>query len=432
MEPGFYAALLIFIGTLTFIFLERVHRAVAALAGGGAMIAAGVFYEFYNEEEAYASIDFETLGLLFGMMVLVALLRPTGFFEYLAIQTGRISKGKPVVMLIMLGIVTTVLSMFLDNVTTVILIAPITILICEVLGLNPAPFLISEAILSNAGGVGTLIGDPPNVLISSAAPFTFGDFLVHTLPVVFFVWLAVLAVLLYLFRDELIGTSEMIKRVNQLDSSRALKDKVTARKVLIILGIAVIFFFIHHRFHVSPSFVAMGAAVTALLWVNSEDVPSLLEHIEWSALIFFAALFVMVGGLEAAGVLERTAEFILKFSANIEPVWFGVILIWVIAILSAIIDNIPVTIALIPVIHQLGAAGMNAEPLWWALALGAGFGGNGTIIGSTANIIVVSLSEKTRSPITAKSWSKVGIPVVLVACTVATILYASFYSWFGG
>ncbi len=432
MDTGFYIALLIFIGTLAFIFLERIHRTIIALVGSGLMIAAGIFLGFYSEGEAYASVDFETLGLLFGMMVLVALLRPTGFFEYLAIQAGCVSKGNPVRLLIMLGVVTTVLSMFLDNVTTVILIAPITILICEVLGLNPAPFLISEAILSNTGGVGTLVGDPPNVLIGSAVPFTFGDFLNHTFPVVIIVWIAVLALLLFLFRKELVGTPEMVKRVNQLDSSRALSDKATAQKVLIVLGIAVIAFFVHHRFHISPAFVAMGAAATALLWVNPKDVPAVFEHIEWTALIFFAALFVLVGGLEAAGVLKWLAKFILNIGANIEPVWFGVLLIWAVALLSAVIDNIPVTIALIPVIAQLGTAGMNAEPLWWALAFGAGFGGNGTIIGSTANIIVVSLSEKTKTPITAKSWSKVGIPAMLLACSIASVLYVVFYSWFGG
>ncbi len=432
METGFYVALLIFISTLAFIFLERIHRTIIAIAGAGLMISAGIFLGFYREKEAAASIDFSTLGLLFGMMVLVALLRPTGFFEYLAIQAGRISKGNPVRLLIMLGVVTTVLSMFLDNVTTVILIAPVTILICEVLGLNPAPFLISEAILSNTGGIGTLVGDPPNVLIGSAVPFTFGDFITHTLPVVVVVWAAVLALLLWMFRKELVGTPKMVERVNQLDPSRALDDVATARKVLIVLGVAVFFFFIHHRFHVSPAFVAMAAAAIALIWVNPKDLTDVFERVEWTALVFFAALFVMVGGLESAGVLTWLAERILSIGANIEPVWFGVLLIWAVALLSAVIDNIPVTIALIPVIAQLGTSGMNAEPLWWALAFGAGFGGNGTIIGSTANIIVVSLSEKTKTPITAKSWSRVGIPAMLLACSITSVLYVIFYPWFGG
>ena len=431
MATEFYATLLIFIGTLVFIFLERMHRTVIALTGAGLMIGVGVLKGFYHEADAYASIDFGTLGLLFGMMVLVALLRPTGFFEYLAIQAGRVSKGNPVRLLIMLGAVTTVLSMFLDNVTTVILIAPVTILICEVLGLSPSPFLITEAILSNTGGIGTLVGDPPNVLIGSAVPFTFGDFLTHTLPVVIVVWAAILVLLLWMFRKELVGTPEMAERVKHLDPARALDDVVTARKVLIVLGLAVFFFFIHHRFHVSPAFVAMGAATLALIWVNPKDIPAIFEHVEWAALVFFMALFVMVGGLEAAGVLEWLAEFILSISANIPPVWFGVSLIWAVALLSAVIDNIPVTIALIPVITQLGTS-MNAEPLWWALAFGAGFGGNGTIIGSTANIIVVSLSEKTKTPITAKSWSRIGMPAMLVACTITTVLYVIFYPWFGG
>lgn len=421
---------LIFTATLILIFTEKIHRTIVGLAGAGLMIATGIFWGFYSEEEAVTAVDFETLALLFGMMVLVALLQPTGFFEYLAIKVGRWSNGNSVHLLILLGTVTTVLSMFLDNVTTVVLIAPVTILISEILAINPAPFLMAEAILANTGGVGTLVGDPPNVLIGSAVELTFIDFITHALPVVFFCWIAVLLLLLYQFRNELVTSPEAAKRVHQLDPAKALDHPMTARKVVIVLCIAVVLFFVHHLFHISPAFVAMGAAATALLWIRPKDLSAVLAHVEWPVLLFFASLFIMVGGLEAAGVLELVAEWIEILAEQVNPVVFGVAIIWIVAILSAVIDNIPITIALIPVLFSLGEAGINIAPLWWALVFGAGFGGNGTIIGSTANVVVVSLSEKTKHPITAVQWSKHGIPAMIVACTIASIFYVILYNYF--
>jgi len=419
----------IFAVSLFFIFTEKVHRTIVGIVGAVAMVGCGLALGFYNEDRAVDAIDFETLGLLFGMMVLVALLQPTGFFEYVAIQAGRLSKGRPMQLLILLGTITTVLSMFLDNVTTVVLIAPITILICELLGLIPIPFLISEALLSNVGGVGTLVGDPPNVLIGSAVPFTFNDFLVHAMPVVIITWLATLALLTWLFRHELHATPEMARRVNQLDPAKAFDHPQTARKILIILSIAILFFFVHHIFHISPAFIALGGAAAALLWVQPEDMSKILEHVEWSVLVFFASLFVMIGGLEAAGVLEKVAQVVAQVS-HISPLLLGVIMIWVVGGLSAIVDNIPITIALIPVLQGMGASGINVQPLWWALVFGAGFGGNGTIIGATANVVVVSLSEKTHTPITAAMWTRRGLPVMLVSCFVSSIVYVLLFPIF--
>jgi Na+/H+ antiporter NhaD/arsenite permease-like protein len=421
---------LIFVAALVIIFTEKVHRTIMAIAGAVAMVGAGIALEFYTEEEAAAAIDFETLGLLFGMMVMVALLQPTGFFEYVAIQAGRWSGGKPVRLLVLLGTVTTVLSLFLDNVTTVVLIAPVTILISEILGINPIPFLMAEALLSNTGGVGTLVGDPPNVLIGSAVPLSFLDFLTHSLPIVIVTWFLVLLLLIWLFRADLVLDPEAAKRVRNLDPARALDHPRTANRVLIVLGIAVILFFIHHLLHLSPAFIALGATAVTLLWIRPNDVTSLFERVEWPVLIFFAALFVMVGGLEAAGVLEQVAEFMVDVGEGVSPVLLGVGMIWIVAILSAVVDNIPITIALIPVIKGLEASGIDVTPLWWALVFGAGFGGNGTIIGSTANIVVVSLSERTRYPISAAMWSRRGLPVMILACTVSSVLYAIFYPLF--
>lgn len=426
MIPGIVSGL-IFALSLYLIFSEKLNRTITAIAGAIVMVGTGIGLGFYSEKEAIAAIDFNTIGLLFGMMILVALLEPTGFFQYMAVQAARLSRGRPVRLLVLLGTVTTVLSMFLDNVTTVVLIVPVTILISEVLGISPVPFLMAEALLSDTGGVATLVGDPPNVLIASAAGFNFTDFLTHSLPIVIVVWLVALVLLLYLFRGELSKQPANAEAILTLNPAEALDDPKTARRVLLVVGAAILMFFVHERLHLSPSFIALGAAAVALIWIRP-DIHETLKKIEWSVLIFFGALFVMVGGLEAAGVLPAIASLLARLN-NVPPVLFGVLLIWIVAGLSAVVDNVPITIALIPVIEGLGAAGMNINPLWWALAFGAGFGGNGTIIGSTANIVVASLSERTRTPITSKLWNKRGLPVMLATCAVASILYALFFTF---
>jgi Na+/H+ antiporter NhaD/arsenite permease-like protein len=419
---------LIFITSLIFIFSEKIHRSIAGIAGAVFIVGLGKILGFYSEEAALEAIDFNTLGLLLGMMILVAMLEPTGFFQYIAVWAARASRGKPVRLFVLLGSITTLLSMFLDNVTTVVLIAPVTILICEILGLNPLPYLIAEALLSNTGGVATLVGDPPNVLIGSAAGFSFNDFLVYSLPIVAVAWVATLILLRFLFRDELAKQPVNARAVMSLNPAESLDEPKTARKVLIILGIAIFLFFIHHLLHISPSFIAVSAAAIALIWVQP-DIQETFKKVEWSVLIFFSALFVMVGGLEAAGVLDAIVHLMERLS-DIPPMWFGVSLIWIVAILSAVVDNVPITIALIPVIQGLGSAGMDIRPLWWALAFGAGFGGNGTIIGSTANIIVATLSEKTRTPITSSLWNRRGLPVMLLTCAIASVLYVLVYRFF--
>ncbi|HSB66696.1 MAG TPA: ArsB/NhaD family transporter [Anaerolineales bacterium] len=419
---------LLFIVSLILIFSEKVHRSIVAIAGGVFMVALGRILGFYSEEAALAAIDFNTLGLLLGMMVLVATLEPTGFFQYVAVWAARASKGRPVRLFILLGSLTTVLSMFLDNVTTVVLIAPVTVLICEILGINPVPYLIAEALLSNTGGVATLVGDPPNVLIGSAAGFSFNDFLIYALPVVIVAWAGALALLRFLFRNELSTPPHNAEAVMSLDPAESLDDPKTARRVLVVLGAAILLFFVHHVLHLKPSLIALSAMAVVLLWIRP-DVQGVFRRVEWSVLIFFSALFVMVGGLEAAGVLEVIVR-LLEGLARIPPLWFGVAMIWIVAVVSAVVDNVPITIALIPVIQGLSKTGIDITPLWWALAFGAGFGGNGTIIGSTANIIVASLSEKTRTPITSKQWNRRGLPVMLVTCTIASIIYAIFYQSF--
>jgi Na+/H+ antiporter NhaD/arsenite permease-like protein len=421
-------ACVIFFGSLALIFSEKMNRSIIAIAGAVLMIASGKILGFYSEEAAIEAIDFNTLGLLMGMMIIVAMLEPTGFFEYLAVLAARASKGKPVRLFFLLGSITTILSMFLDNVTTVVLIAPVTILISEILGVSALPYLVTEALLSNTGGVATLVGDPPNVLIGSAAGLSFNDFLIHSLPIVLLSWTGALFLLQFLFKKELAKRPRRSRAIMKLNPSETLNQPGNARRILIVLGGAILFFFVHHLLHVEPSLVALSAAAIALVWVQP-DIHDVLKKVEWSVLIFFGALFVMVGGLEHSGVLEMFVE-LFERGSSISPVLFGVLIIWAVAILSAVVDNVPITIALIPVIKGLGESGMDTGPLWWALAFGAGFGGNGTIIGSSANIIVATLSEKTRTPITSALWIKRGLPVMLVTCTIASILYAIFHRLF--
>ena len=421
-------AFVIFATTLYLVFSEKLNRTIASIAGAVVMVIAGIVLGFYSEEQAIESVDVETIGLLLGMMILVSLLEPTGFFQYMAVQAARFSKGKPLRLLVLLGSVTTILSMFLDNVTTVVLIAPVTILISEILGINPSPLLISEALLSNTGGIATLVGDPPNVLIASASGLTFNDFLSNSLPIVLVAWFAALFTIRYLFRRELAEAPANPNAIMSLDPVAALEDWKTARKVLIVLGIAILLFFLEKPLGVSPAFIALSAAAVALVWVQP-DIRETLEHVEWSVLVFFAALFVMVGGLESAGVLHSITNAIIGID-NVNPLALGVGILWLVAGLSAVVDNVPITIAFIPVIQELGASGLNIAPLWWALAFGAGLGGNGTIIGSTANIVVASLSERTRIPITSALWNKRGLPVMLVTLIVTTILYIVAYPFY--
>jgi Na+/H+ antiporter NhaD/arsenite permease-like protein len=425
MTAPFILSIIVFIATLVLIFTEKMNRTIASMGGAVLMVVLGLVFGFYSEEQATGTLDFNTLGLLFGMMVLVSLLEPTGFFQYLAVWVARLSKGRPVRLLVLLGTVTTIFSMFLDNVTTVVLIAPVTILICEILGINPRPLLMAEALLSDTGGVATLVGDPPNMIIASAAGFTFVDFLTHALPIVLIVWLVALASLRYLFRKELAANSENAEAVLNINTAEILKDKKNAFRILVVVLIAVILFLFEESFGVRPSLIALGCAAIGLIWVRP-NIQETLRRIPWDVLVFFIALFVMVGGMEHAGVLHALASLITRAN-NLPPVLLGLALLWTVAIFSAIIDNIPITIALIPVILELGAAGINITPLWWALAFGAGFGGNGTIIGSTANVVVASISERTHSPITPAVWNKSGLPIMLITCAVASLLYVLFY-----
>ncbi|MDI6704161.1 MAG: ArsB/NhaD family transporter [bacterium] len=409
----------IFVLTFTLIFSERVHRTIIAMFGACVMVAFGTRYGFYSQEDALKAIDANTIFLLMGMMIVVANLKRTGLFNYLAVKGAKISKGNPWILLVLLGTITTVLSMILDNVTTIILIGPVTILIMQTLGISATPILIAEALLSNVGGVGTMVGDPPNIIIGSAAPFTFNDFLLHTLPPVVVAWLATLLTFRFVFCKELSQKPEGIKQIMAMDEYAAIRDVRSLKRCLFTLTLMILFFFIHHRLHLEPSFVAMFGASLVFLLIRPEP-DEILHDVEWAALLFFIALFVLVGGVEHSGVLEVLGEGLVGLAKD-NMILAPIILLWVAAITSAIVDNIPFTMTMVPIIKHVAAAGMNPNPLWWSLALGVGFGGNGTPIGATANVVVVSMSEKTKDRITFRKWFKSGSIIMLITCLVATL-----------
>lgn len=420
ITPAFWISIVIFAATFLLIITERAHRAVIGFFGAITMIIAGTLFDFYRPADALAAIDFNTIGLLMGMMIIVVVLEKTGFFQYLGIFTAKKSKGKPWLLLAILGTLTSVLSMILDNVTTIILIAPVTIIIARIIKINPIPLLMTEALLANIGGVATLIGDPTAIMIGSTAGFTFNQFLTHSLPVVAVTWIVVVLTLLLLFRKELKVKPDNIDELLKMDASKAIKDKTTLIKTLVILGIVIILFFFHSILHLPPAMVALiGAALVLVSVAPKNDPQELLQNVELSVLFFFASLFMIVGGLEHAGVLEVAASLITNGAAN-NIVITAIIILWSTALVSAIVDNIPMTVAMLPIITYLGTQGIDVTLLWWALVWGVGFGGNGSPIGSTAGVIVVSKSEQANHPITFKSWFKTGSVTTIISLLVAS------------
>lgn len=432
LTPAMWMAGAILIGAYVLIFSEVIHRTLAGVIGAVAMILAGLVGGFYTQAEAVASIDANTMFLLVGMMTLVVMLKPTGAFEYLAIRMAKLSKGSPVRLLVYISAVVTVISLFLDNVTTVLVFAPLTVVIARMLGISPVPYLMAEALLSDTGGVATLVGDPPNVMIGSAAGIDFNQFLFHMGPVVLAAWVVTLLLLLLLFRADL---REPIKGVLDLDETKALKDTKALGSVLFAISVVVGLFFIHHHFNLFPGYVAWIGVALALALVRP-DPEGLLKQLDWSVLVFFAGLFIIVGGVDGSGLLDLLGGQLALIANDPEQLLMTtLIFLWVSALLSAALDNIPFTVTMIPIIAHLETQGVDVMPLWWALALGVGFGGNGTHIGSTANVVCVAEAERTGVPqyrITPLLWLKKGTPVMLATLLVASLVMVVFFDYFRG
>ena len=427
----FWISIFIFSVTFIWIISEKVHRSLIAFFGAISMAIVGDMLWFYSYDMILYAIDFNTLLLLWGMMILVSVMEKTGLFEYLAIKIAKKTHGSYWFLMIALGLLTSLLSMILDNVTTIILIAPVTLIITKILHFNPVPLLMSQAMLSNIGGVGTLVWDPPNIVIGSAAGFSFVTFLTHALPVVIIVWVVSITFLLIKCKKENKIKPKYIKKLLELNAAESIKKPIILIKSLIVLSMVVIWFFLHHLLHIPPAAIALLWASTILLLVAPHDNPQkYLRRMHFSIFIFFTSLFVLVWGIEAAGVLDNIAGLITEWaSSNI--LLTAIIILWTTALASAIIDNIPMTIAMIPIISYLEVQWIwGTNILWWALVFWVGFGGNISPVGSTANIVVMNQLDLTKHKISSWYWIQTWFPISMIWLSITTWVFLIFGSYF--
>ena len=420
--------------TFIAIFTELVHgmeRSKVAAAGALTMVIVGQIYGFYSPMEAIEAVDWNVIFLLAAMMTIVSIMIPTGGFGWLAYKLAAFSKGRLYLMLVLLGTAVTVLSLLLDNVTTVAIFGPLIILIARAQKLSPIPYLLAAALLSDTGGIATLVGDPPNIMIGSAADIGFNTFVLTMGPIVLVAWIVVIVMLKFLFRKELAITPADIEH----DIPEIENQKVW-RASLVILGLMVVLFMLHRALHWEPWFVAL-LGMTALIFVSRGVIMDrAMEHVEITLLIFFLGLFMVIGGVEGSQFLEFLGQFITPFVQR-DLLTATIVLLWIAAILSAMIDNIPFTAAMIPIILGMEAQGINVAPPWWGLAMGVGLGGNGTHIGSTSNVFIVTISERLARQendpslrITPYLWFRKGTPVMLGTLVVSTIIFAAFFDFF--
>jgi Na+/H+ antiporter NhaD/arsenite permease-like protein len=415
-------AILIFVAALAVIASDRVHRTKVALLAAALVVLTGVL----EQEQAIESIDFNTIGLLAGMMVVVRQTEKTGLYDYIAVRAGQISGGTPFGLVLALGGVAAVLSPFLDNLTVILLIVPITFVIADTLDINPLPLVIVEVMASNIGGTATLIGDPPNIIIAGATGLSFMDFVRNLAPIVVVTLIVILPGLYLFYRRDLEAAPEKRDRLLALDARASIRDPALLRRLSPVLVGTLLAFFVHQAVHLEPATVALTGA-TIMLLLSPQPIEDALEEIEWSTLFFFVALFVVVGGLEETGALEKVARGITDVTGDSFPA--NVLAItWVSAFASAAVDNIPFTTAMIPVVQEVQTiTGNDSDTFWWALALGADFGGNGTLIGAAANVAAAGLAERSGYPISFLSFLKVGFAVMICSVLLATAYLALFY-----
>ena len=419
MEQQAIWAIGIFLLIYGLIISEKIHRTILAMLGAIVMVAMGIV----DQETALHHIDFNTIGLLVGMMMIVGITAETGLFKYAAVKSAKLAKGKPRRILIALFVVTAVASAFLDNVTTVLLMVPVTFSITRQLHINPLPFLMSQIIASNVGGTATLIGDPPNIMIGSAVKeLTFMSFISNLTPVIIIIMLAYIPLLLLMFGKQIKSTPELQQSIMNMDEKAMITDDKLLRKCLIVLGITITGFFLHQALHLESATVALAGAFLLLLLTGGEHMLEKAFHsVEWITIFFFIGLFVLVSGLVETGVIAELAAKAIDLTGG-DVLMSSMMILWVSAIASAFLDNIPFVATMIPLIQEMGQMGItNLEPLWWSLALGACLGGNGTLIGASANLIVAGLAGKEGYPITFMKYLKVGFPLMLLSIVISSI-----------
>ncbi|MGW0548786.1 SLC13 family permease [Streptomyces altiplanensis] len=414
-----WAALVVFVGAYALIISEKVHRVAAALGGAGLMLAIGATDDksaFYSE---HSGVDWNVVFLLLGMMMIVGVLKKTGMFEYLAIWSVKRARARPFRVMTMLVVITAVASALLDNVTTVLLVAPVTLLVCERLGLPVAPFLIAEVLASNIGGMATLVGDPPNIIIASRAGLTFNDFLVHLAPLSALLLLVLIALCRWLFRRSFVYDEERAAEVMSLEEREAIRDPRLLVQGLAVLALVMAGFVLHPVLHYEPSVVALlGAGL--LIAVSSVRTGDVLGEVEWPTLAFFAGLFVMIGGLIETGVIGQVSKALADAIGGNE-LGGSMLLLTASAALSGIVDNIPYVATMAPITSDLveSVGGSGDHVMWWALAIGADLGGNATAIGASANVVVLGIAERNRTPISFWQFTKYGLVVTSITVAIA-------------
>ena len=419
-------AISLFIFSYFFIITEKIPRAVIAVFGASLLIIFGVL----TQEKAIHHIDWNTLGLLIGMMIIVDLTRRSGVFTFLAIWVSKKVKGDPLLLMLSLSLLTAFLSALLDNVTTVLLMVPVALSIADQLEIDPIPFLFSQIIMSNIGGTATLIGDPPNIIIAGQTHLTFMDFIINLAPIILIIIIATLFIFYLMYRRKLVTTKELKTKLMVQNEWDHIKDFALLKKSLSVLSLVILGFSLHSILHLETATIALSGAMLLMIWTHEEPEDVFLA-IEWPTLFFFAGLFVLVGGLIEVGVLDRLAEWSMSMTQG-DPRLMAMLILFISALLSSFLDNIPFVATMIPLIQKLALLSQftpaQTQPLWWALALGACLGGNGTLVGASANLIVAGIAEKNGFKIRYIQFFKVGFPIMVLSILIsATYLLIRYY-----
>lgn len=418
MEQQAIYAIIIFLITYALIISEKIHRTIVAMLGATLMIVFGIV----NQETALHHIDFNTLGLLTGMMIIVTVTAQTGLFKYIAIWAAKKAKGDPIRILVALGLITAFASAFLDNVTTVLLMVPVTFSITRQLRVSPMPYLLTQIFTSNVGGTATLIGDPPNIMIGSAVKeLTFAAFIFNLAPIIIVILTVTVGILAFWYRKQLKTTPDLQQELMQMSAEDELSDPTLLKKCLLILALTIAGFFAHQALHIESATVALTGAFLLLLLTGEHYLEDALTRVEWTTIFFFVGLFVLVSGLVETGVIAKLAQEAIALTGG-DLTATAMLILWMSAIASAFVDNIPFVATMIPMIQEMGKIGLtDLEPLWWSLALGACLGGNGTLIGASANVIVAGMAAKEGHHISFLKFMAIGFPLMILSIVISTI-----------
>ena len=411
-----WIAVVLFLTAYTVIVSEKIHRTKIALIGAILVI----LFNIMSQEEAIKMIDFNTIGLLIGMMIIVAITSKTGLFQYMAVKSAKMVEGDPLKILVVFFSLTAICSALLDNVTTVLLFTSVTFAISDLLQISPIPYLIAEILASNIGGTATLIGDPPNIMIGSATGLGFNDFIVNLFVPILIISIVTCLALFLLYRKQMEISPQQKQSIMTLEESSFLIDIPLMKKCVAILCLTIIGFIVHQALHLNSATVAMAGAAILLL-VGGLDPEEVFKEIEWNTIFFFIGLFILVGGLEITGIISMVAHWAMNVTQG-NTILMHVLILWLSAIGSAFVDNIPFVATMIPLIKSMGEIGnMDVTSLWWTLSLGACLGGNGTLIGASANVVVSSLAAAHGRPISFVSYMKIAFPLMIVSIIIANI-----------